>query len=245
MQLTSLVFVGLLAGLGVAAPDNPPPVAEWIVSNATRRRSANSTVCDWSLGVRDEKSGGPAELCRFRVEATDDKPCDRVQFHNVPCSAESDWVMNGGYSDYQDFMVVVVYNVREQAKAYFGFSSKALDKGDPIPKQIQPAFSTGPFRKQRALQKGLAGDDSPINATEWKVFDLVRIVDPELNRVIVMFDIFDGESTKECCTVAVGTSKDADPAAHLWSNQRCAESKWSVSWLYSSNHTAGGMRLTS
>ena len=52
--------------------------------------------------------------------------------------------MNGGWSDYQDFMVVVVYNVREEAKAYFGLESRALNDGAPIPKQVEPAFSTKP-----------------------------------------------------------------------------------------------------
>ncbi len=139
-MFTSLIFIGLLAGLGAA--DKGPPVAEWTLTNATRYRHSNGSVCDWSLVIRDDQSGLPAENCIFNVTAAKEKPCDVVQFSNIPCSVESDWVMNGGFSDYQDFMVVIVYNVREKAKAYFGFESKALNEGQLIPKQIKPAFST-------------------------------------------------------------------------------------------------------
>ncbi|RYP61356.1 hypothetical protein DL770_009804 [Monosporascus sp. CRB-9-2] len=144
MQFTSLVFISLLAGLGAAIPADSQPIAEWSVWNTTRRRNDNNTVCEWNLTIEDDKSGRPAETCQFTVEATEKKPCDQVQFRGIPCSAESDWVMNGGHSDYQDFMVVVVYNVREKAKAYFGFPSQDLNKGRLIPKKIEPAYPASP-----------------------------------------------------------------------------------------------------
>lgn len=145
MKFTPLVYTGLLACFGAAddAPPPPPePVAEWTLSSASRSRSENGTTCDWSLTIGDDTSGAPAEHCQFTVTADENNPCDVIQFSNIPCTAESDWVMNGGFSDYQDFMVVIVYNVREQAKAYFGFQSRALDEGSLIPKQIVQAFST-------------------------------------------------------------------------------------------------------
>lgn len=139
-----------------SASAKPEPVAQWALTSATRHRDEANTTCDWALSIRDEAQGPAdqaAELCRFRVTARDGEPCDRVQFANLPCSPESDWVMNGGFSTFQSFMVVIVYNVREQAKAYFGFEATALDRGDPIPKQIASAFSTRPQEGQRPPKK--------------------------------------------------------------------------------------------
>ncbi|KAK7751658.1 hypothetical protein SLS62_006318 [Diatrype stigma] len=142
MKLTPLLFLGLLTSLGTADDAPPEPVAQWTLSSASRNRSANGTTCHWGLTIRDDASGMPAEHCHFTVKADASKPCNLVQFSDIPCAAESDWVMNGGFSEFQQFMVVIVYNAREQAKAYFGFQSRALDEGKPIPKQINPAFST-------------------------------------------------------------------------------------------------------
>lgn len=147
MQLPSLIFFILLPTTGVMAVDSDDPkpkqpVAEWTLSNASRAKNADSSLCSWRLTILDEASGNPAETCVFDTKETDDDSCDHVQFSNIPCSAESDWIINGGWSSFQDFMVIIVFNVREKAKAYFGLASDALDSSQLIPKQIEPAYST-------------------------------------------------------------------------------------------------------
>lgn len=147
MQLPSLIFFILVSNIGAMAvngddPEPEQPVAEWTLSNASRTKNADSSLCSWQLTILDEASKKPAETCVFDVRKDDDDSCDHVQFSNIPCSAESDWVINGGWSRFQDFMVIIVFNVREKAKAYFGLASDALDGGRPIPKQIEPAYST-------------------------------------------------------------------------------------------------------
>ena len=148
MQLLSLIFASLLVGIGampaVSRDQKPKPklVAEWTLSRASRVRNSDKSLCNWQLTIHDEASRQPPQTCAFDVRGDNATSCDHVQFANISCSAESDWVMNGGWSDYEDFVVMVVSNVRENAMAYFGFASSALDGGQPIPKQIESARST-------------------------------------------------------------------------------------------------------
>ena len=49
-------------------PPRPQPVAQWTLTNAKRTRASDGGVCDWSLTIRDEASGRPAETCVFTVK---------------------------------------------------------------------------------------------------------------------------------------------------------------------------------
>ncbi|KAK9770422.1 putative AA1-like domain-containing protein [Seiridium cardinale] len=95
-------------------------------------------TCDWSLKINQSEASGLVTPGNFTVTDSQGSSCDLVQF-SQKCPGPSGFEINGGHSDLE-FIVLVLYNVRSAAKAYFGASDDALNYHADIPVQIKSAY---------------------------------------------------------------------------------------------------------
>jgi hypothetical protein len=182
MHLASLILTILLASLGFASPltlskgknnkvealqvRDDPVERQWTISEVSRQRSDNNTLCKWHIHLTDttptststssSSASAPsvavvpifaAFTCDFEISVPDGQDCGLLKFSAPTCSSSSgnkkskSFIVNGGHSDL-GFIVMVVQDEDEDLRAYFGFDDWALDDGFEIPPQTSTVMTS-------------------------------------------------------------------------------------------------------
>lgn len=128
----------ILAAASFTSAAQVQAVGRWSVSDIQRHMSDDNVTCNWSLNINQLEWSGRVTTCAFTVADHINKACDLVQFSAL-CPGESGFVVNGGHSGL-GFVVLVLYNAVEDAKAYFGANDNALNFHADIPKQEKSAY---------------------------------------------------------------------------------------------------------
>jgi hypothetical protein len=169
----------------------PQPIDEFTLEKAHREMNSDETTCRWVFQISRpdyEQQMALAAWCDFSITTASGESCSAASFANVECRPGTDWgkdwVVNAGHSDYGDFMIVVVRNVRVGAVAYFGFSREDLESGRELPKQVEDAYPVTSLSAARRgpsddvdpadLQVRMTGEEQLAGAPEWTVERMLR-----------------------------------------------------------------------
>ncbi|OTA90247.1 hypothetical protein M434DRAFT_372068 [Hypoxylon sp. CO27-5] len=184
MKVSWLTRPVSLAGLAaVSLAVSAQAVREWTVSNASRAKSQNNTLCNWHFTVTDSNLGVDTSNifdCNFNVTAQPGSDCGLTSFQDY-CSGDESFTANGGHSDL-GFVVIVLENRAQKSQAFFGFSDGALDTASEIPQQTKPINPQAAVRRDEMVIRRDGGSNN-TSATEWKVEDLFRGRLPNLKPV--------------------------------------------------------------
>lgn len=96
----------------------------WTVKSLTRQCSEDRTGCNYNFGV-STNDGQADTTCNFARNGVQNAP--EESFYNVPCSADSPYMISWGYSTQFEvpFAVMTVVDTKKNAQAYFGVNNPA------------------------------------------------------------------------------------------------------------------------
>ncbi|KAK9416043.1 hypothetical protein SUNI508_09816 [Seiridium unicorne] len=212
--------------------------------------------------INQSEASGLVTPCNFTVTDLQGSSCDLVQF-SQKCPGPSGFEINGGHSDLE-FIVLVLYNTRSAAKAYFGASDDALNYHADIPVQVKSAYPASSMDKRWGRIQSRDEEDLVTNTRLWMVQNVTRgkvgrmntainqaniasyeVIEPGLNRVSLDFMIQDtANSSTEPCNIVLGAN-NTNLETLEWSYQKSTGSGYSVSWGYTPVADAGVMTVIS
>lgn len=230
------LFALLLVGVSHSAACQTSAVGRWNVSDIQRHMSGKKNRCDWRFKISQFEAQGPVTDCAFTVKDTQGQACDAVQF-SEQCLGQSGFEVNGGHSGL-GFMVLVLYNSREDAKAYFGASDDALNSHADIPYQIILAYPASTMNKRWL---GTGPRDKRVLATNtrsWMVQNFTRsksgcnctwsLTDIASSSASLSFTIQDNTTLLQVsCDIIIETN-NVDLETLIWPYRRCSGSEYSV-----------------
>jgi hypothetical protein len=140
--LFALALLGLHNIVEAAKPEPQEPVDRWTVTNVTRTRSSDNTLCGWQFYVHQASDGNKQpSACRFNVTSPEGQDCGVASFSNLPCGWNDTFAANGGHNA-NGFYVMVLVNLEAGTQGYMGYSDQALNASTktPVAKQIVAAY---------------------------------------------------------------------------------------------------------
>ncbi|KAI1340930.1 hypothetical protein F5Y15DRAFT_422808 [Xylariaceae sp. FL0016] len=250
-----LLLVLLLASISTALPRRQDEFTpEWIVWNAHRTKTADNTVCEWSLVINETMPSATSPTsndttsdvdtsydCSFQVVTPEGQDCGLKDIKDHKCTSNEAYKIEGGHSD-QGFIVMVITNDR-YGSAYFGFSDHLLDSGADIPAQKKQPSHIGPVEPKRDIQGDMDPGIDPVNeepfstlvsvkSMEWYAQDSNGTV--FLNFTIGIDEKYNQSSTSydRNCELHLQAPNDTLATQWSWYDRQCEGSDYYVSWGY-------------
>ncbi|KAI1429607.1 hypothetical protein F5Y12DRAFT_796527 [Xylaria sp. FL1777] len=266
MRFLTFILIALLPLLGAATPvvhttsvAPASPERKWTVQEVFRHSESDDTVCKWQMAIKESVASANSTAnnstetplqCDFEVRVAEGHDCRVDNFGPARCSqSNEDFYVSAGHNKNR-FIVMVVENVGQEARAFFGFADAALDAGDDIPPQTSDVREGNSDTTTTSLLAREQDDDGDADDEPrvWEILELKRTISRYNHIVDLRFEIAgtgdSGVAPVACIVTVLAPEEVVDLKKFQFYNKK-SECGYYVSWGYDEPTDAAVMTLIS